>query len=240
MSILRRLPDSRFSEVVVEWLGATAAILGGGPSLTLDQFHRIGALHRGSGWLRVIAVNDAYLLAPWADVCYFADSEWWAWQTKGVPKPVLGLNADQVRAQFAAFTGQKCSIQNSGANIKDDAVHILRNKHFPNYGDGISLDPGALATGRNSGFQAINLAILAGAKKILLLGFDGKRGANGEAHWFGDHPRITPVDVFYEAMRKAFSAAEREIAAAGVCVLNCSPGSAIDSFPKMTLEQALA
>lgn len=238
--ILRRLQESRFSEVVVEWVGATVAILAGGPSLTLEQFHRVGTLRRGSGWLRVIAVNDAYLLAPWADVCYFADSQWWEWQTKGVPKPVLGLNADQVCAQFAAFAGQKCSIQNSGANIKDEAVHLLRNKHFPNHGDGISLDPRALATGRNSGFQAINLAILAGATKILLLGFDGKSDAQGRGHWFGEHPRIAPADVFYEAMRKAFSAAERPIKEAGVSVVNCSPGSAIDSFPKVPIEEALA
>lgn len=237
--ILRRLPDSRFSEVVPEWAGATAAVLGGGPSLTVDQVEKVRQA-REAGRCRAVAVNDAYLWAPWADVLYAADSEWHQWNTEGRAKPLLGLTADQVHQQFAAFSGQKCSTQNSGANIKDDAVHILRNKHFPNHGDGISLDPRALATGRNSGFQAINLAILAGAKQILLLGFDGKRGPNGETHFFGDHPRITPVDPFYEAMRKAFSAAERPIKEAGVSIVNCSPGSALDSFPKMSLEAALA
>jgi len=237
--ILRRLPDSRFSEVVPEWEGGTAVILAGGPSLTVEQVEKVHQAHQ-AGRCRAIAVNDAYLLMPTADVCYFADSEWWAWNTKGHAKPLLGLTAAQVRERFAAFAGHKCSIRWSGMNITDDAVHILKAKNGENHDIGISLDPSMLAKGRSSGFQALNLAILAGAKTIILLGFDGKLGPDGETHFFGDHPRITPAEPFYEAMRKAFSAAEREIAATGVRVVNCNTNSAIDSFPKVALEQALS
>ena len=104
---------------------------------------------------------------------------------------------------------------------------------------GISTDPGMICNGRNSGYQALNLAILAGARTVILLGFDAREPtADRKSHWFGDHPRVEPVAVFAE-YRKAFSAAEGAIRAAGVRVVNCSPGSAIDSFPKMDLVDAL-
>lgn len=239
MSILKRIEGERFSEVVMEWGQATCVVIAGGPSLSAREVDRVGELHKGSGWLRAIAVNDAYLLAPWADVCYFADGEWWRWHTKGIARP--GFSADQVRERFAAFAGQKCSIRWSGMNVEDESVHIVKNKYGEHsHGEGISLDPRCLVSGKNSGFQAINLAILAGAKRILLLGIDGAPDKLGRNHWFGENPRNVQWAVFYEYMRRTFASAENQIKAAGVEVINCNPTSFIDHFPKMTLEKALA
>ncbi len=235
--ILRRLDADRFSEVLPAWAGQVVVILGGGPSLTVDQVERVAGAH-AAGLARVIAVNDTYLLAPWADVQYAADGNWHRWQTAGAAKPLLGMNADHVRDRWAQFAGQKCSIESSGTVHIADSVHLLRNAHGAVHGFGLSLDPRALVTGRNSGFQALNLAILAGAEKVILLGFDGKPGADGRTHWFGDHPQPTPAAA-YPLYRQAMSAAEVDIKAAGVTVLNCSIGSAIDAFPKMTLEESL-
>lgn len=230
--ILRRGAD-RFSEVVRAWDGATVVVIGGGLSLTLEQVALVRAAHK-AGKVRCIAVNDAYLWAEFADVLYAADSQWWAWQEAGLPKPLLGMSGYQVRDRFHAFAGERCSIERSGNNITDEAVHILRNRRAQE--QRLSLEPGELATapGKNSGFQAINLAVLAGAKRIPLLGIDGRPG-----HFHGGHPRPTP-EHFYDAMRRAFSAAEKAFLDAGVSVVNCSPGSAVDSFPKMKLEDALA
>ena len=214
MSVLRRITGGRFSEVAPEWSEATAVLIGGGPSLTVEQVEQVRAAR-----VRVIAVNDAYRLAPFADVCYFADAEWWGWHKD--------------RPAFQSFAGRKCSIADSAAKIADQAVHILRNAGSR----GISTDPGAVCTGHNSGYQALNIAILAGAKTIILLGFDA-REPTGKTHWFGDHPKIEQVAA-YADFRKAFSAAENAIKAAGVRVINCSPGSAIDSFEKLPLETAL-
>lgn len=227
--ILRRLPDSRFSEVLPGWIGETAVVIGCGPSLTMEQV----SIARDVG-CKSIAVNDAYLWAPWALVHYAADSHWHDWHTKGLAKPTLGFTAEDVRARWAGFAGQKCSIQNSGANVVDEAVHILRNKTHPNHGVGLSTDPQELVTGRNSGFQSLNLAILAGSKRVLLLGFDG-----GPGHFHGGHPRQTPSAVF-PMYRQAMSAAEHAINELGVTVINCSPKSDIDSWPKMPIEDALA
>jgi len=223
VSVLRREAAGAFSEVAREWQDATTVLIGGGPSLTVEQVAQVREA-RAAGAVRVIAVNDAYRLAPFADLCYFADSEWWGWHKD--------------RPDFQAFAGQKCSISDSGANIKDPAVHILRNANGRGHSFGLSLDPKQIVTGSNSGYQALNIAVLAGAKTIILLGFDA-REPTGKTHWFGDHPKREPLAAYAE-YRKAFSVGERAIAAAGVRVINSSPGSGINSFPKLDLTDALS
>jgi hypothetical protein len=144
------------------------------------------------------------------------------------------MDAAEVRRRFGAFRGEKCTIQSSGGNVADTGVHMLKNKE----GMGLSLDPETLVSGRNSGFQALNLAVLAGAKKIILLGFDGAPQDDGREHFHGPHPRPTP-SAAYPLYRQAMSAAENPLIDFGVEVINCSPGSRIDSFPKSALEDVL-
>lgn len=226
MKVLHRLHRRRFSRVMREWEGATVAIIGGGPSVTRQHVEMV----RG---LRVIAVNAAYLWAPWADILYAADSHFWADHAAGVDIPVLEMTAADVRARFTAFEGERCTIQGSGNNVTDPAVHVLRRvDHW-----GLSRDPAALADGRNSGFHALNLAILAGAARVLLLGFDGAP-VRGRTHWHGGHRRATPAEA-YPLYAKAMSESARDIRALGVEVINCSPGSVIDAFPIVELAAAL-
>lgn len=238
MSILERIPGERYSRVLPLWTGLTVVLIAGGPSLTMEQVHQV-RVARELDRVRVIGVNDAFLVAPWIDISYFSDAKWGKWMTDGIDKPKLGLKADEVRLRWRTYCGQKCSIQNSMSGITDPAVHIMRNHHFPIHGVGLSRDPGALVTGRHGGFQALNIAILSGAETVLLLGYDAKDGPNGEKHYHGDHPSQSSPDI-YPHMRAAFSLAEKDIKATGVRVINCSLESAIDTFPKMALEQALA
>jgi len=237
------LPDSRFSTVEREWEGQTAVLLGGGPSLTQEQIALVRTAHE-AGRVKVVAINDSYLWFPQADLLYAADASWHNAHRVGTPKPMLRMSAEQVRERFAAFPGPKCSIQSQVGNIVDDATHILRNAHVdPNgmgiHAYGLSLDPGALVTGKNGGFQALNLAMLAGANPIILLGMDGQPAKDGRTHWSGGHREPTPQDA-YQYYRQAFSAAETPLKQAGVRVINCSPGTAIDTFEKLPLEDALA
>lgn len=234
--ILSRLPSSRHSEILPGWTGKTAIILAGGPSLTEKQVEIVRFAREFRHDIRVIAVNDTYLLAPWADVCYAADCHWHKWQSKGYEK--AGFSSGQVRENWAAFLGQKCTIENSGENVSDDAVHMLRNYHGQVHGFGLSSDSQMLVTGRNSGFQALNLAVLAGSKQIILLGFDAKNDAQGKSHWFGEHPESTQTSV-YKYYQQAMSAVENDLVEIGVDVINCSPDSAIDTWPKMALEDVL-
>ena len=237
MSILKRLPGSRCSQVERAWEGATVVLIGGGPSLSTHDVAQVAVAYAREV-VKCVVINDAYLLAPFADLLYFADSHWWKWQTSGIPKPSLGLSAEQVKALFADFKGTRCTIKNTGANVTDESIHMLLNVHGTAHGTGLSSDPCALATGRHSGFQALNLAVLAGATRVLLLGFDGRADKAGKTHWFGEHPRPTNPAI-YAQIKQSFSMAEKDLKALGVEVINCSPGSAIDSFEKMPLGEAL-
>lgn len=235
--ILERLAGSRYSRVLPAWRGLAAVLIGGGPSLTADQVEAV-RVARMAERVRVVVVNDAYLLAPWADVHYAADGKWHAWHEAGIPKPALGLSAEQVRARWAAFPGQKASIEWGGERVGDERVHVLKNLHDSCHAYGLSTNAERLVTGRHSGFQALNLAVLAGASRVILLGYDGAPGADGATHWHGGHPKASAG--IYDKIRASFSAVERELEAAGVAVVNCSPGSAINSFPKASIAEALA
>lgn len=237
--ILERIPGERWSRVLPAWKGKTVAILAGGPSLTRPAFEMVRAA-RDADRLRVIAINDSYLLAPWADVHYAADVKWHRWHKAGIDKPELGLRAEDIRARWAAFRGERCSIQPSEAHVDKD-IHVLRNSDHPRSGTGLSLDPRYLVTGRHGGFQSLNIAILSGAVRVLLLGYDANLGARGETHWHGDHPIAgrDPVNNAYQTFRRSFTEAEHAITATGVKVLNCSLTSAIDTFPKVSLDEAL-
>lgn len=235
-------PVDRLSTVKPTWRGAVAVIIAGGPSLTQEQ---VALVHRAreAGTVRVIAVNDAYLWAPWADVMYASDSSWWQDHARGIDKPLIRISAAQQRERFEAFAGERCSIQDAGGGIEDDRVHIVRNGATNPQGEsmhrnGLSLDPTALLTGQNSGWQAINLAALAGAAPLILLGFDGAPGTDGRSHWSGGHRCPTPQQA-YDAYRQAFSAGADGLRAAGIPCYNASPGSRYDSFDRLTLEDAL-
>lgn len=238
--ILEQIPGERWSQVLPAWKSMTVAILAGGPSLTREQFAMVRS-GREADRLRVIAINDAYLLAPWADVHYAADAKWHKWHTDGIAKPLLGLRAEDVRVRWASFGGQRCTIQPTEPHVPK-SVHVLRNRDHPNLGVGLSLDPKFLVTGSHGGFQCLNLAILAGASRVLLLGYDARLSDAGAAHWHGEHPVAggSPAASTHQAFRNAFIKSQDAIKATGVEVLNCSPISTIDTFPKVNLDLALA
>lgn len=159
-------------------------------------------------------------MAPFADVLFFADFKWFGWHRE--------------RPEFKKFAGQKCTIQTTGALIDDGSVHMLRNGGR----EGLSVVSTDLRTGGNSGHMALNIAFLAGAAPILLLAYDGKQGVNRKKHWFGDHPDRT--EPTYRDMTQMMRTTLEPLAARGVKVVNVTPGSAIDCFPRATLEDALA
>lgn len=112
-------------------------------------------------------------------------------------------------------------------------------KYEPEKTEGLSFDPETLHTGGNSGYQAINLAVLLGAARILLLGYDMKTGPNGEKHWHPDHAGRNPGESQFSGWRAAFPTMLPDLARAGVAVINCTPGSALTCFPQARIEEFL-
>lgn len=89
----------------------------------------------------------------------------------------------------------------------------------------------------NSGAGAIRLAHHLGAEEIVLLGFDCKHAADGKTHWHGSHPVGLADAGMVQAWPTHFADAARLI---GDCkVTNCTPDSALDTFPRGDLRKSL-
>jgi len=93
--------------------------------------------------------------------------------------------------------------------------------------------------GSNGGYQAINLAYLFGAKRIILLGFDMKRGKNKKSHWHGEHPGGLNKSLPFHEWLKNFSGLAEDLKAEGIVVENATRDTALECFKKTELEVAL-
>lgn len=200
-----------------DWTGAVVVLLGGGPSLTPEQV----AACRGRA--KVLAINNAVELAPWADLHYFCDRRWYEWHKETVKN----------------FKGERATLENRDMAAELPGLLCLRQEGGPD-GDveGFGDAPDGVRTGRNSGYQAIQLAAHRGARRVVLLGFDMKAGADGRVHWHAEHPRPSDPST-PPSFIPHFRSLVAPLAARGVEVLNATPGSALDAFPRSTLEEAL-
>ena len=187
------------------WDGDTVAILASGPSMSQSVADTV------RGRCAVIAINDTYKLAPWADMLYACDRDWW-----------------KVNPHAMAFSGLKVSMQ------PVDGVLQVQN------GGRIGFDsrPTHIKNGSNSGYQALHLAAHMGASRVLLCGYD-MRMVGGKTHWFGEHEGILRKASPYIDWRGNFAVLAPELAARGVQVVNCTPGSGLECFQLADLDASL-
>ena len=105
---------------------------------------------------------------------------------------------------------------------------------------GLEEDPAGLRTGNNSGYQAINLAYHFGAKQIYLLGYDMK--VSTMTHW-NHRPEYQPLNAFQQTLQQMmlpnFPSLKAPLDAAGVSVINCTPGSALKVWPSQSLDSVI-
>ena len=194
------------------WPGETAVCIASGPSLTQADVDYC------RGKARVIVVNRSVQLAPWADVLHGCDARFWKWH----------------RDEARAFQGLKFTMER---DLDNDCGQIL----LKNGGMwGLSTDPATICNGRNGGYQALGIAVLFGASKIVLLGYDMQPGPSGETHWHGPHPNnFNPDDLVYRSWRGAFPSLVKPLADLGVSVINCTRRTALTCFPRQPLEETL-
>lgn len=166
------------------------------------------------GRCRTIAINLAYRLAPWADLLYACDVKWW----------------EQYKPQFAGIKVTQ------DAQVSRPDVRRVPSVNSP----GLSLDPSRIHQGANGGYQALGLAALMGAKKVIFLGFDMK-STDAKKHFHADHPggMSNPYDGLFQQWIKNFETTKADLQKMGVTVLNATPGSALTAFPLMDLQDAL-
>jgi hypothetical protein len=106
-------------------------------------------------------------------------------------------------------------------------------------GAGMSKQRDSISLGGNSGFQALGLALYFGAARVILLGYD-MQNTGGRTHWHGHHKRLgNPLHDRFPDWRRNFSALNREIGP-GIEVINATRETALATFARMPIEQALA
>lgn len=212
----------------------TVVCCASGPSFSVEQAEMITEAWHADR-CRVIVVNDNWRRVPTADLCYAADFAWWQ---------------VHIAAVRAGFRGELWT-QVEQALVRNGAQHAERfhklaalGLSFVNIKAGNALLPPGdtrISNGSNSGFQAIMLARLFGARRIVLVGYDMQRAGgkkNGALHWFGDHlGTLENSDPWHFA--KHFNAVAPDLRAEGTDVVNCSIATALTCFRRAELATTL-
>jgi hypothetical protein len=201
--------------------GAAVAVLGGGPSLTIEQVNRV----RRAGY-RVIGVNDAYQFGNSVDICFFGDRAWYLGDTEG-----------KFRGHAQRLAGWHGLIVTCSPDcVQLPQIHGLLQRNDPGL-----WPPPCCRWYRNSGFSAIGFAVTLGAVEIVLLGFDG-REVNGLTHWHMGCLEKPDNRVFMEHHKSAQELMDdiaRYPGGKGVRILNCTPDSGYAAFEQAGLDEVL-
>jgi hypothetical protein len=237
-------------EVPRIWEGGDVWILGGGPSVT-KQFDIPDTLVQEvmngvsppsiySPYMEVIhkkhviGINAAYLIGTWIDMVFFGDNKFF------LPH----------KDRLAAWPGLKVTCHD-GIKGYDWVKFLGRDGNHPK---GITPNPNMISWNAHSGGAAISVAANAGAKRIILLGFDMTLNGNGEKNWhklYAEEPtsvvpagrRGQPRDprksLPFHKHLLGFPYIAKDARMRGIEIINISPDSAIVEFPKMTLKEFL-
>lgn len=201
-----------FGEVAAPWWDDRPTfIIGGGPSLRGIDLSRL----RERGW--VLGVNRAAETVP-VDATFSLDTQW----------------IDERRAMLGDWAGRHevyLAVLPRSSRFGIPGVIYLERKD----GAGLSKDRGAIINGLNSGYGALNVAVLKRAREIVLLGFDMQPGP-GATHWHDGYPwRDRRKEANYPKWASLFARAVQDIPE-GVTVRNANPRSAVRCFPFTTYD----
>lgn len=178
-----------------------------GPSLNIPTVQE--AL--GKSGLHLAVGNAWIILGDAADIIYHSDAKWWNAQ-KGLPRLTRPTKISMQPTEHPDLVYQIEQGQQSGLE------HI----------------PGRLATGRHSGYAALNLAVQHGCREIYLLGYDMKYAPDKTENFCGNHPEGVGVGYHpdkFERFIRLYDTMLEPLEKLGVSVYNCTPGSELKCFP---------
>jgi hypothetical protein len=213
--------STKFGQVTEPWWdGRPVFVVGGGPSLAgrdLSLLHERG---------HVLGVNRAADHWPLVDATFSLDREF----------------ARRYAAHLAhwgktheVYLAVSTDWHRSARQIQ--GVTYLEREH----GRGLSLDPGKIRNGLNSGYGALNLAVLKRAREIFLLGFDlTEPKEKAPTHWHSGYEWGTRSTVkYWQRWADRFVDISHDLAQhrPDVRVYNANPKSAIRAFPFTTYEE---
>lgn len=156
---------------------------------------------------RVVAVNNSHELAPFAEAVFAADYRWWI--------SYRGLTD---------YSGIKVMTEKYRQPPPEWEINHLAFRYVDSI---IWSPPGEIGWGGGSGFQAFNWVAQLEPRMIALVGYDLTL-AHG-VHWHGDHDAAlglwNPNASKVARWRRAMVSAVKQVEAAGIEVINCSPYS---------------
>lgn len=207
------------------WDRGTVYLVGGGPSLCGFDFKHLASL---DGF--VLGINQAMFDAP---CC-------------------AGVSIDNVFVKARAIElGDFASRAALYLPVGDiwwrktppiaGAIY-LRDNDIPSPAEapGLSRKVDAVYRGATSGYAALNVAVLKRAKRIVLLGYD-YGVSDGRHHYHDAYPwHHIANDQSMPVWAGQFTSAALACRDLGIEVVNASPSSTVNAFPKMSIEEALA
>lgn len=215
------------------WRNHTCFLIAGGPSLAGFDFNLI------KNQLS-IGINKSFIKFP-TTINYAMDSRFYDLVTFPENDKLQNLHE-----KWRQYTGIKVFLRHSLRIKFDSSVYFVPSLHT----NTLSLDlKKGIWGGNNSGFGALMLAIALGSKRIGLLGYDLKikeskdsKKNKIETHWHGGYGN-SKKDTFQEKLDKfklCFNDYADVIASQGIEVVNLNLDSALNCFPKDTLDNFLS
>lgn len=195
------------------WTGKAVAIVASGPSVDRKA---VAALE---GRLTVLAIKHNHEIAPFAAVVYGCDYPWWA-MVRGLPT-FAGLRLSYDPRDLAAVGVHKIEIEKQTDRLLFEKT-------------------GTVGSGGNSGFQALNLALQFGARRVALIGFDCQ--IRSGVHWYGRNSGVgmnNPSETNFPRWIRSLKTAAGQAKEMGVDVVNTSPISDVKGFEWATLAATL-
>lgn len=210
-----KLPEGLYNgKVPPLYQGMTAVVFATGPSLTKEVVDLIRPYHDEER-VACFGCNDAFRIVPYLDVSYACDPPW----------------------MHNAVTKQKW--------LEHSSVKWTQDRDMaPKYGlnwiagtsrTGLSTNPELIHFGTNSGYQVLNLALLYGCQRFLLVGYN-MSAPGGKKHFFGDHPAPMSRSTSYPTFIQAFGTIREPWRNR---IINCTPDSKLDCFERADLKTEL-
>ena len=203
-----------------DWRGQTVVVLGNGTSLLGADLSAIAASKA-----RAMVANGGFALYPAADVLMCADRHWLA----------EGHDTSGFRGSLIVVTRPEA------VKRPDPRMVAMRRQFIERVTGDPFADPGLLVEGHTSTSTNISLAVLRGAKRIVLAGIDLCPGPDNRRRSTGDEtddPARAAARYRRQAEHLAMQA--KWVRGRGVEVVNASPRSVLDCYPYAeSLEAAL-
>jgi hypothetical protein len=223
------------------WEGGDVWIIGGGPSVP-KQFGVSDRIIQGviegttppsaySPYMEylhnkhVIGINVAYMIGNWMDIIFFGDKGFFLTH----------------QADLAKYPGLKISCHHTVATY-NWVKELGRDSRKKN--KGISINPSLVCWNGNSGGAAISVAANAGAKRIILVGFDMKLSDSNRQHWHDHYNRGVIVNKRYNTLPferhlRGFKEIDVDARKRGIEIINACPDSTIVEFRKTTVKELM-